>query len=259
MTLFKKHLRKIAFAGGTATLALIGTIAAGFLVSDGVTIQSTPIKTNAEIYIDLNGNGLNNDAGEFVGQYDVYDWNEPFIVSWALPDATSVPAENGAYYLAIRQYAIGQPLFGPAYTEIKGQFAFVEAGNAFTFDALGYGENICFGCPSVVVIVPHTFELVQIQEDFYDYVYTPITVAEEGVPMMLMSEPFVFEQAVREDFGLSAQCQDVGLPGEGATNDFEVDGDACLCGSDGTQQLTSRICDLKESKLVFDGEKCGCR
>lgn len=259
MNFFKNNPRRIAFAGGLTTLAALGSVIAALLVENAVTITTEPIKRGAEIYIDLNGNGINTDTGEYVGQYDVYDWNQPLSVQWATLPVESAQPDNAAYYVAIRQYEIGQPLFGNAYREIKGQFTFAGNGNSFLFESFGFGEDICFGCPSVVVVIPFTYELQLQYDEFYDYVYTPYVSEEETELAVLTSQPFVFEELNRDDVPLSAVCQDIGLPTEDSVNGFVTDGESCNCLADASQMLTGRICEQRGQQLVFESTSCGCR
>jgi hypothetical protein len=162
-----------------------------------VTIKTTPIKADQELYIDLNEDGIDT-ADELVGVFDVYDGNEE-LTFWWLPYAFA-EGENGAYAVSLWQNTT--PLEAvPAWNEIKLNYHLADdpLPTQYTFGAFGFGEDVCTNCPTMIVVRPATYVKEEDAETgVYEYTFTLVggaasDVANQADGLMQTSELFTIE------------------------------------------------------------------
>jgi hypothetical protein len=194
----KSHLKR---AGWIALIVLlVGGVLVGVTLAEGenaVTIKTTPIKTDQELYIDLDENGVDT-PNELVGVFDVYDGNEE-LTFWWLPYAFA-EGENGAYAVSLWQNTT--PLEAvPTWNEIKLNYHLANdpQPTQYTFGAFGFGEDVCTNCPTMIVVRPATYvKEKDAKTGVYEYVFTLVggaasDVAEQADGLMQTSELFTIE------------------------------------------------------------------
>jgi hypothetical protein len=187
LQLKKSTLRR----GGVILLVLIlgAVMVSNVLGAEAVTVITAPVKTNAGVYIDLDGDGLN-DPEEFVGYFDVYDGMQSITFSWnAYSFASGV---NGSYRVALWQNKT--PLGAPAWAEVASahHWASNPNGTKFTMGPFGPGQ-LCVTCPSRFVVEPETYvQVYNSTTQTYEYVYTPISAGwSTGVASLEQSKDII--------------------------------------------------------------------
>lgn len=193
ITIHKRSLLLPLLAVSAALLlAGLAIMMVGAQAAETVVITTTPAKPDRPVYVETNGNGVN-DPDELVGTFDIFDGNLPLIFTWtAYPFAVG---ENGSYRVSIWQNTT--PLAGtPTYAEYKVSHHWAENpnGEMYTMGAFGFGEALCNTCPTIVVVQAETYTLVYNEEtQTYEYVYASVEGSRDGVPAMQTSGEFIIE------------------------------------------------------------------
>lgn len=200
MIAIKRRTLRYSFLLITLLVLIVGLIIVRRVLADQtgnsdsstVTIISDPYKSLVPVYLDLNNDGINGDD-EYIGDLDVYNWNDALSLSWT--EHTVETVQNGSYRISFRQYKLGaRPGEGGEYTDLYTSHHWVSNPNGCYFVIGPFGEDLCFGCVTVIVIQPETYELVW-DEDSQQYVYE-YTLYGSGADSY-ESGPFVFEKVTR--------------------------------------------------------------
>jgi hypothetical protein len=190
MLVIRKTTLKRVVLAALIVLVLAGVLTGAILAAEeknAVVIDKKPIKTDEAVYVELNGDGIHSPE-ELVGVFDVYDGNKALKFKWdPYPFAAD---ENGSYRISLWQNTTPfEPV--PTWAELKVSHHWADNpnGTEFKMGAFGFGEDVCVICPTMIVVMPETYVLVQDPvTTVYEYVYTLV----EDTPM-LTSELFIIE------------------------------------------------------------------
>jgi hypothetical protein len=198
---------KLKFVG-LSLLAVVIAFAAVFGMAGvaraqggGVVITTPPFKENAPFWIDWDGDGISEDA-EYVGEFDVYDWNYDIDFVWA--PYSFAAGSNGSYRIAAVPYGCTDwaydaegntidcnlfELFYDYSSKIAHHWAENPNGTKFTYGAWGWGEPVYSSAIYAITVQPETYvKFYDPTTDSYEYEYTLVP----GAPMQ-QSELFGFE------------------------------------------------------------------
>jgi len=190
-----------------AAAALVATACEGVpadcFCNQTAVIVTTPLHDAAPYYIDVNQNKLNEDD-EFAGIYPVYDWNKERTVTWQADPNEAVDAAHTAYRVSLFQVSFNDLIAAfnagdfniniAREIKVAHHWATNPNGRSFTFGAFGYGEDVCFDCPTVILVQPESYEQVlNPATGIYEYKYTPLPNA-----LNQSSPAFIFERTPRE-------------------------------------------------------------
>lgn len=169
-----RHLKYAGVALVVASLLALVVVGVGLAAAE-VTITTTPLKTDVEIFFD----------GASIGFFDVYDGLEPITFSWEAYDFPE--GVNGSYYVTMVQNIT--PLGTPTWVVAKTGHHWADNPNGPVFVMGSFATNeLCTTCPNKFIVQPETYEKVyDVNSNTYMYVYTPI----EGTAME--SEQFILE------------------------------------------------------------------
>jgi hypothetical protein len=163
-------------------------------------ITTKPLQYDKPLYIDANHDGVYQDD-ELIDHYVAYDGHQELTVTWQPSPHEAADPAHASYRVMLFQISLDdfiklietEDWYAVYFTAIKvaHHWASNPNGRSFTFGSLGFGESVCYNCPTVVVIMPETYELVyNLATDTYEYEYTPVPV-EEGYYQS--SDVFIFE------------------------------------------------------------------
>ncbi len=143
---------------------------------------STPfVLTDSPMSLDLDHDGTN----ELYGVYNFFDWNQELVVSWKAFPFEDV--ETGSYHIAIWQYNpmhFSGLLFDGGYYQIKSAHHWATKAygwEEYTIGSLGWGEGVCWACPSYIIIQP------EIRTHVEELAYDEYTLIEDEI---IWTEPF---------------------------------------------------------------------
>jgi hypothetical protein len=179
---------------GAAVLTALGLLIAGqTLAASSVSMLTLPKHVQAAIYLELDGDGIH-DVEEFIGNYDIYDGNQPLDIRWnAYPFAQG---QNGAYRVSIWQDM--NPLGAPTWREVfvAHHFANNPNGTNFRVGPLAPG-TICTYCPTKFSVQAETYALFyDPTTNAYEYEYTAVASAMQGIALLEESNEFVIDLPV---------------------------------------------------------------
>jgi hypothetical protein len=237
-------------------LALIGRVVAED-ETPSVTITTPPYKVQQEIFIDLDDSGLH-EADEFVGIFDVYNWNEPLSFTWEAGPHEQVDPETASYRIALRQYPLGDANLVGWAVDHRVSHHWASSGRAFTYGV--FGGDLCLGCITFIVVEPEIVSQVW-DEGSQSYVYQYTPYVDPGNPeqsLAQFSKPFVYEGVAREpDSSDVIPCSDrsVGIGHYISGDTFPV----CVCAADPSQYFDVTTCPSPGWMWIPNGGLCGCK
>jgi hypothetical protein len=191
MRIRRNTLKKILIAAMIAVLA--GALAVGISLAQntGVNILTPPSAESVSVYLELNGNGLN-DPEEFVGVFDVYSGDQGITISW--PAYAFGAGANGSYRVALLQNM--NPLGAAQWAEMASAHHWASNPNGPNFTMGPFSAAyLCRTCPSRFVVQPETYsQFYDPTTDTYEYEYTPVAGAyTTGSASLTQSEDFVID------------------------------------------------------------------
>jgi hypothetical protein len=163
-------------------------------------ILNAPLQWDKPLYIDVNHDGIYQDD-ELSDYYVVYDGHQELTVTWLTSPHEEIDRAHASYRVMLFQISLEdfiklietEDWYAIYFTTVKvaHHWASNPNGRSFTFGALGAGENICYNCPTTIVIMPETYQQVyDPTTDTYEYEYTPVPVGEGYYQS---SKVFIFE------------------------------------------------------------------
>jgi hypothetical protein len=192
MRIKRATFNKILIAAIIAVLA--GALIVGMTLAQntGVNIVTPPSQTQVSVYMELNGNGLN-DPEEFVGIFDVYSGDQGITFSW--PSHAFGAGANGSYRVALLQNM--NPLGAAQWAEMASahHWASNPNGTSFTMGPFN-AAYLCRTCPTRFVVQPETYsQFYDPTTDTYEYEYTPVAGAYTagGAAALTQSDDFVID------------------------------------------------------------------
>lgn len=171
------------------------------LCEQTVEITTPALHQDVPLYIDYNENGIY-EEDDLVGVYNVYDWNRDITFTWDPDDNEAADAAHTAYRVSLIQVIyddleelieLGDFTLNWREIKVAHHFATNPNGRQFTYGAFGFGEDVCFNCPTIIVVLPETYtSTLNPATGTYEYTYTLIPGGNTQ-----SSIPFIFERTPR--------------------------------------------------------------
>ncbi len=187
--------------GVMVVLAGCDELPADCFCNQTVQFATEPIKFTEPLYIDVNQNGIHEDE-ELVDMFPVFDWNQELTVTWEADPNEFADPEHTAYRVLLYQISY-EELIDLIETEnyegifthqvkVAHHWATNPNGRSFTFGSFGYGEDVCFTCPTFVIVIPETYaQVYDGTTGTYEYVYTEIEggFSQSSLPFLIENTP----------------------------------------------------------------------
>jgi len=199
------------FFGKLIPVAVIAVIAVTAVLTTSSVAQAsgyvtimTPAAGSEELVID----------GTSLGTFPVYNGTGQIMFSWTRywapywPTYPNPQHTDKSYMVSVWQNTT--PLAAePTWVQLHPSHHWIDDPNPtrFTFDTFMEAENVCQNCPSMIVVVPETIQIVVDENGDSQITYVPVTTPNSsGVPAMMKSGLFLIKGYTRPQDNKPEPC-----------------------------------------------------